>query len=174
LRRLWALSALVMSAAPPPSVTRQQSRTLRGRGDHARTEDVLDREVVTYKGFGVQLCPLAGGYGDLGELLARGAILVHVAGGGEGVGANRVAWPVGSLVGEGLGAGDEPAAGGTLRRAVGYEGDLVEAGLYGSGRMEEVRDEGAATHVGRVGVPGPDAEEQNLLLLYGEQRLAGY
>ena len=53
------------------------------RGDHARTEDVLDREVVTYKGFGVQLCPLAGGYGDLGELLARGAILVHVAGGGE-------------------------------------------------------------------------------------------
>ena len=24
--------------------------------------------------------------------------------------------------------------------------------------MEEVRDEGAATHVGRVGVPGPDAE----------------
>src|SRR5829696_4212833 len=73
-------------------------------------------------------------------------------------GANRVAWPVGSLVGEGLGAGDEPAAGGTLRRAVGYEGDLAEAGLYGRGRVEEVRDEGAATHVGRVGVPGPDAE----------------
>src|SRR5919112_5225743 len=96
-----------------------------------------------------------------------------MSGGGESVGADRVAGLVGRLVGEGFGARDETAAGGALRRAVSYEGDLTEAGVYGGGGVKEVGDEGAAAYVGRVGVAGPDAEEQNLLLLHGEQRLAG-
>jgi hypothetical protein len=60
-----------------------------------------------------------------------------------------------------------------LRRAVGYEGDLAETGLYGSARVEEVRDEGAATHVGRIGVPGPDADRHVLAAERGSLKNKG-
>ena len=101
---------------------------------------------------------MASGDGDLGELFALGAVLVHVARGRKGVHAHRIARFVGGLVGEDLGARDEAAATGALGAPVGYEGDLAEPRIYGRCRVEQVRDERAATHVGRVAVAGPYAE----------------
>ena len=86
----------------------------------------FDREVFTHEGFGVQLRPLPGGDGDLGELLAGGAILVHVAGGCQSVHTDRVSRFVRGLVGEGLGARDEASTGGALGRAIGFKGDLAQ------------------------------------------------
>src|SRR5215217_6071937 len=50
---------------------------------------------------------------------------------------------------------------GALRRAVGYEGDLAEARVYRGGSVEEVGDEGGATHARGVRVAGSYAEAEN-------------
>jgi hypothetical protein len=65
--------------------------------DHARRQDVVDGERVTHDGARVQLRPLAGRDGDLGELLAGRAELVHVARRREGVAGRRPGEPVWKL-----------------------------------------------------------------------------
>jgi hypothetical protein len=79
--RSLALSELVTIAAPPPSVTRQQSRTL--RGEETMRENILHGEVLAHERLRVELRPFPGGDRNLGQLPARGAVLVHVAGCGQ-------------------------------------------------------------------------------------------
>src|SRR3989304_299407 len=60
-------------------------------------EDVVDGERVAHERPGVEPGPLAGGDGDLGELLVGGAVLVHVSHAGEGVNGGCAADVVGRL-----------------------------------------------------------------------------
>src|SRR5919112_749267 len=129
-----------------------------GRGDHARGEHVICAEIFAHERFRVELRPPSGGDGDLGQLLARGAVLVDVTGCGQGVHANGVAGLVRCLVGVGLRACDEASPTRTLGRAVGYEGDLAEPRVYRSGGMKEVGDKRGAAHARRVRVTGSYTE----------------
>ncbi|MCY1442527.1 hypothetical protein D9M71_588990 [compost metagenome] len=59
-------------------------------GHHARTQHILEAQVVAHVGVGVELRPFTRRHGDLGQVLARGAVLVHVPRGGQGIGRHRV------------------------------------------------------------------------------------
>jgi hypothetical protein len=129
--RTLALSALVTIAAP------------------ARGEYILHREVLAHKRFRVELRPFPGGDGDLGELLARGVVLVHLAGCGQGIHADGVARIVRRLVRVSLRACDETPLARALRRPVGNEDDLAEPGDY-CGGVQEGEDERGAANARRV------------------------
>ena len=134
-------------------------------GDPARGEHVVDGDRVAHHRLRVEGRPLAGGDGDLGELLVRGAVLVHVAHAGHGVVRGRAADVVGHLeLGGGVprvergACGAAAAAAGGAALAVGDEGDVDEAGGDGGGGVLDVDDEGGAADGGAVGVGGLDAE----------------
>jgi hypothetical protein len=91
--------------------------------------------MVTLESLRVQLCPLPGGHGDLGELFAGGSVLVHVPGGGQSVHADRIARPIGSLVGVGRIAHTTKTTAGALGGSVDHQSDLAEPGLKGRSRV---------------------------------------
>src|SRR5690606_17331858 len=61
-------------------------QTVQRVGDHRRVQHVLDGDHVTQHGVLVPLGVVAGRHLDPGQLLAGGAVLVHVARGAHGVG----------------------------------------------------------------------------------------
>ena len=76
-----------------------------------RGEDVVDGERVAVAGPRVERRPLPRAHGDLGQLLGRGAELVHVAGGRQRVGPHRRAQAVGHVpLDHRVGAGHGTAA----------------------------------------------------------------
>ncbi|MNQ75102.1 hypothetical protein D3C85_898820 [compost metagenome] len=55
-----------------------------------RPQHVFNRQGLAHRGLGVHGRPGPRGHGHLGQLLARGAVLVHVTRGGQGVGGDRL------------------------------------------------------------------------------------
>ena len=136
-------------------------------GDEPGADDVVDGDGIPVHGVGVEPGELANTDRDLGQLLGRGAELVHVPLGGHGVGTHqRVA--EGGLVlrraAEPLDASTEPARAetpthpGELVRAVGDEDRVAQALSDRSGRMLNVELERRAAGHGAVDVAMVDAE----------------
>ena len=172
LRSERARSALVMTKAPAPSVTRQQSRRCRGSTLVWRGQHVLDGERVAVAGPRIARGPFPGAHGDLGQLLGRGAVLVHVTRGGQRVGTHRCAQavrqvPLHHRVGTGRAA---PAATATAaaqagplaiaarRGGVDADDDVADAGCDGGGRVLDVHLVARAAGHGRLGEDRVDAE----------------
>ena len=114
------------------------------------------------KDLGLSCAHFAGGNGDLsqGVLGAFLPELVHVAGGGKGVGVGLNDEAVGVLVlGDGhVGVVARVGPRAATSFAVDYQGNVDEAGADGGQGVLHVDDEGRAADVGAVGVPGGDAQ----------------
>jgi hypothetical protein len=72
-----AISGRTRTIAPPPSLMTQQSS--RWIGDQWRVEYVLDRDHLRQHGVRIVLGVMGGGNFHPGELLGRGAVLIHMA-----------------------------------------------------------------------------------------------
>ena len=129
-------------------------------GDRARVEHVGHRDRIAEARLRIERRPLPGGDRDLGPLLERGAVLVHVARGDHAEVAAGPAEAVGELelpAERGVtGAGDPgPRAAGLSVRD---DRDIAEAVVQGGHRVPHHDDEGAAAHRGAVHVARLDAE----------------
>ena len=98
-----------------------------GMAHHARGQHALDGQRLLLPRRRIEQRPLACGYCHGGHLLARGAELVHVARGGERVGARRHERLERRLVGVDLAHRRLLAADAALRAAVGDDGDVAQA-----------------------------------------------
>lgn len=128
------------------------------RGDHARGQALLDRERIAHEGLGVALRPLARGHGHLGQLLARGAKLVHVARGRQCVGRGRRERLVRRLEGRGPERALQLAAGRALVAAVGDQRHVALAGRQRQRGPQHIGLKGRAAHAAVVGQARVDAQ----------------
>ena len=136
-----------------------------GFGDELRADDVLDRERFTRVGVRVLSRPFSKGDRDLGELLARRAVLVHVTTRRQAVAADGKPHPVGQvpLKGRGLVGATGSAAGERVRALargcrVDDDGDLAEPGGDRRGGVLDVYLEARSTGHGRIGEATAHAE----------------
>ena len=131
-------------------------------GDEAGGEHLVDRERIPHERAGVEGRPLARRDGDLGELLAGGPELVHVARGGERVAGGRPGEAEGYLELEPKRVRAEARAwhanAGCAAFSVGDERHLAHAGGVRHHRVLHVGDERAPADLGTVDVAGPDAQ----------------
>ncbi|MCY1523772.1 hypothetical protein D9M68_586790 [compost metagenome] len=125
-----------------------QAAVAHGQGirNHLRAEHVVDRQGRAQEGVRIQLRPLARRHRHLGQLPPRGAVLVHMARGRQGVAGHRVERFVGVLVGLRVQRGphliDLRAAGRAARvGAVADQHVLALAGLDGHRRDLQVGNE---------------------------------
>ena len=87
---------------------------------------------------------------DRCDLALGGAVFVHVARGGQGIGGGRGHRPVGRLVGEGLRRADQAAGGGALIAAVGDQGDVAHARVERQSRGDGQGLEGGAAEFAKA------------------------
>ena len=117
--------------------------------DHARLQHVLDGERLLLPGGGIELRPLARRDRDLGEVLARGAVLMHVARGRERIGAGRQERLERRLVRIDLALRGLLAPDAALGRAVGDHRDIAQPGFDRGRRLRDVKlERRAAGHRG--------------------------
>ena len=146
--RSRARSADVITNAPAPSVTRQQSSRCSGDDLHRRREHVVDRDRVAVARVRVHRGPPAGVDRDLRELLGRRAVTAPCAGSRRArtrpsACAARTAAPT-RAIGFGPGAAAERrrrpprAAVAARRRRVDADDDLAQAGGDRGGRVLDV------------------------------------
>ena len=109
-----------------------------GMAHHARGQHALDGQRLLLPRGRIEQRPLARGYRHGRQLLARGAELVHVARGGERVGARRHERLERQLVRVDLAHRGLLAADAALRAAVGDHGDVAEAERDGAHGMGDV------------------------------------
>lgn len=126
--------------------------------DHPRGKDIIDAQRPTGECLGIQVGPLPGRDRHLGELLACGAVLVHVPAGRQGIGGDRVARLVGRLVPLWLAHRYQAAAGGSLVGAVADQRSVAETGLQCQSGLQQVQLETGAADIGAIHEFRADAE----------------
>jgi hypothetical protein len=126
--------------------------------DHARLQHVGDGEVLLLPRDRIELRPLARRDRDLGELLARGAELMHVARGRERIGAGRQERVERGFVGIDLALRGGTASDAALRRAVTDHRDVAQAGLDRRDRLRDMKLERRAAGHARADELRLDAE----------------
>ena len=117
--------------------------------DHARLQHVLDGERLLLPGGRIELRPLPRRDRDRGEVLARGAVLMHVARGRERIGRGRQERLERGLVRIDLALRGLLAPDAALGRAVGDHRDIAQPGLDRGRRLRDVKlERRAAGHRG--------------------------
>ena len=139
----------------------------KGIADHPRHEHVGDRQRLLLPGGRVQQRPLPCRDRDLGHLLARRAVLVHVARGRHRVGGRRQKRAERRLVRVDLAHRGLAAADAALRAAIGDHRDLAQAELDRRQRMRDMKLERRAAKDRRVDIGRRNSE------ILGERQAGG-
>ncbi|CFO11248.1 Uncharacterised protein [Bordetella pertussis] len=126
--------------------------------DHARAQHVGAAQRVARVGVRVALRPLARGHRHVGQLFARGAVLVHMARRGQRIAGHGVARPERRLVRLRVRHRGQLAAGGELVGAIADQRHLAQPGLQRRHGRLQVEQERRAAHHGAVGMARPDAQ----------------
>ena len=133
-------------------------------GDHPRALHVVDRDRVAVVGLGIVRRVAARRHRDLGELLDRGAELVHVAAGGhrvlrdQRVPERRVELHRAAAAEREVRAAPAGLQVGARRRSVHEHDDFDVAGHDRGGRVLDHELPRGAAHAGAVDPGGPQAE----------------
>ena len=118
--------------------------------DQRRGQHIRHRERLRFQCFGIERGPLTGGNRHLGQLLARGAEVMHVPLHHHGIAGDREQRAIRPLVGQDVGASDQLAAVAALGTGIGDHRDLALPGCDGTHRMADVRHDRRAADVGRI------------------------
>ena len=129
-----------------------------GIAHHARRQHVLDRQRFLVPGDGIELRPFARGHRHRCQLLARCAVLMHMARRRHGVGARRHERVERRLVGVDLAHRRLLAADAALRAAVGDDGHIAQPLLDGAHGVRDVILERRTADDGRADERRVDAQ----------------
>jgi hypothetical protein len=147
-----------MITAPPPSGDETNVAHRERIADHPRRHDLGDCQGFLLPSDGVKQRPLARRDGDSGQLLARGAVLVHVARGGERIGGRRQERPERGLVRIVLAHRGVPPPDRPLGAAISDDRDLAESELQRRLGMRDMEHKGRAAEDRRVDKSRRNAE----------------